>query len=618
MRAPRFLLAAALVAASVLSSASPAYAHGTLVQSDPADGSALDVAPDMVTLTFSESVSPDSSSVELVDLDGNTHPARIAGHGAGDESLVIVLGDVPDGLYSLRWAAFSASDGHITKGMIVWGFGADADLSQASFPDASKPIPPSEVAMRWAMFAGLALILGGIVVESIVLGSLRERFCAAADRPWHLESSRVAATWARRGSVLASVAVFSLVSHQIWSIAETSGQSIGDLLNSTLLSTSWGQWAIIRFLAVLAVAVMLIGKPVLAGSRALLVSLTGVALLSEAAAGHAAGTDTPIFSIVNDSLHLAAALSWVGGVFVLWQILRNREVHRPNRLGVVALREFSPFAEAALVATLVTGLLAIGPVITSVDAFVGSVYGQTMIVKLLAIGVVLLLALATRRGISPKGGHVRIGRESMATGIVVLTAAILTASAPATGITWMPQVKAEARQLAVVQDDVQLGMQITPNIPGQNLVLIDTASTRIPAPAAIDRVLMRVTPLDLDLATATFDVEPTESPGEYEVPTTRFSVAGDYDVQVVVRRLGLPDVTADFHWTVASAAGGREVRISDASIAGVTSTLGAVGVVVFLMLLVWRGASAIIRDRRLKSVEQFLIEDDRQRGRVDP
>ncbi len=618
MKTRRLMLALTVVAVSIISSASPAYAHATLVQSDPADGSALDEAPESVTLTFNETVSPDSSAVELVDVDGNSYPVEIIGHDGGDDSLLVVFGDVPDGLYSLRWTAFSASDGHITKGMIVWGFGAGADLSQASFPDASKPVPPSEVALRWAMFVGLALMLGGLVVEGIVLTSLRERFAAESDRPWHLASTRFAATWAWRGAVLASAAVLSLVAHQLWSISTATGQSMGDLVQTSLVSTSWGQWAIIRFLAVVAAAVILKGRPRLTGSRGLLVALGAVALLAEAAAGHAAGTETPLFSIANDTLHLAAALSWVGGVFVLWQILRNRGVERPDRLGAIALKEFSPFAEAALAATLVTGLLAIGPLITSVDSFIGTAYGQTMIVKLLAIGVVLILALATRRGLSPKGSHRRIGRESMATAVVIAAAAILTASAPATGITWMPVVNAESRQLAVVRDDVQLAMQITPNVPGQNLVLIDATSTRIPVPAPIDRVLVRVTPLDLDVETATFDVDPTGSVGEYQIPTTRFSVPGDYDVQVVIRRLGLPDVTADFRWTVSSAAGGRAVRVSDASIAGVTSTLGAAGVVVFLILLIWRGVAAMIRDRRLRSVEQFLIEDELHRGKVDP
>jgi len=618
MKTRRLMLALTVVAASIISSASPAYAHATLVQSDPADGSALDEAPESVTLTFNETVSPDSSAVELVDVDGNSYPVEIIGHDGGDDSLLVVFGDVPDGLYSLRWTAFSASDGHITKGMIVWGFGAGADLSQASFPDASKPVPPSEVALRWAMFVGLALMLGGLVVEGIVLTSLRERFAAESDRPWHLASTKFAAAWAWRGAVLASAAVLSLVAHQLWSISTATGQSMGDLVQTSLVSTSWGQWAIIRFLAVVAAAVILKGRPRLTGSRGLLVALGAVALLAEAAAGHAAGTETPLFSIANDTLHLAAALSWVGGVFVLWQILRNRGVERPDRLGAIALKEFSPFAEAALAATLVTGLLAIGPLITSVDSFIGTAYGQTMIVKLLAMGVVMILALATRRGLSPKGSHRRIGRESMATAVVIAAAAILTASAPATGITWMPVVNAESRQLAVVRDDVQLAMQITPNVPGQNLVLIDATSTRIPMPAAIDRVLVRVTPLDLDVETATFDVDPTGSLGEYQIPTTRFSVPGDYDVQVVIRRLGLPDVTADFRWTVSSAAGGRAVRVSDASIAGVTSTLGAAGVVVFLILLIWRGVAAMIRDRRLRSVEQFLIEDELHRGKVDP
>jgi len=610
------ILAAALM--MVLISAAPASAHATLVSSNPADGSVTDHSPTEIELNFNEPVSVESSTVELVDVDGTVHDARIIGPGSSDSTLVVDIGEAPDGLYSLKWTALSSSDGHVTRGMLVWGFGQDADLSQASFPDVSKPISPIEVTLRWALFAGLAGVLGGLLIDRLVLEPLRLRFAAHTEEDWHWDSARRAMLWVQRGAYLATGAALLLIVHQIWDVTSTTNQGVLSTANSLLLSTAWGQWAIIRLLALAAVSSMVRSGFRLTVSKSFITATVLVAVVSQAAGSHAAGLDSAIFSIANDSVHLAASAAWIGGVFILWRVLRVQGSQRPDRIASEALSLFSPFAAAAVAVIVITGLFAIGGQVQSVDALIGTFYGRTLMVKLVVVGVALLLALRVRSGICSSGSSTRIGREA-AVGIMVLaTAAVLTVSVPANGTTWLPVTHSESRQLAVVQDDIQMGLTVTPNVPGQNLVLVDATNTRRPAPAPIDRVLVRIEPVDIDVAVETIEVEPTGNPGEYQVATTRFGVPGAYNVELVVRRVGLPDVVSDFDWAVANGSNARDVVLSDRELRGITSLAGVAGAALFLGVLLWLAASASSRSRRVKSLESYLVHDERNRRRVDP
>lgn len=618
MTARRLLLLVTTTIALLVVSVAPASAHATLVRTEPADASVLDEAPTSVELSFNEAVSVESSTVEFIDVEGSSYDAEIVGHGANDSTLVVQLAEVPDGLYSLRWSAFSTSDGHLTRGMLVWGFGDGADLSEASFPTISRPVPPIEVMLRWMLFAGLALVIGGMVVEGLVLRPLRSRFAADSEESWHWTAATRTVFWVRRGARLSMAAGALLIVRQLWVVGSSTDQSIVDLVESSLLSTAWGQWAIIRLAAVVGIAIVVCCGHRVSASGGLIYSLAGIALVAQASGGHAAGTDDALFSIANDVVHLGASVAWLGAVFVLWRVLSVGGSRRPKHIASEALSAFSPFAMTAVAAAVVTGLLAVGGQVTSIDAFIGSLYGRAFLVKFFAIGVVLLLALSTRRAMSRDVSEQQTGGEAI-TGVLLLgVVALITASVPANGVTWLPNVKAETQQLAIVQDNIQLGLSVTPNVPGQNLVLVDAATTRRMIQADVDRLLVRITPNDLEVEPSTIEAELTERTGEYQVATTLFAAAGSYEVEIVVRRIGQPDVTTEFMWTVASAPDARGVVVSDGEIEGWTSLVGLLGAALLVGIVIWWGTTARARDRRMRDLESFLVDDSTNRRRVDP
>lgn len=600
-RRSRPLLLALASLLTVMVWASPASAHATLVGADPADGSLLDEAPQTVALTFSEPVSIDASTIEFIDAEGNRLDATISGHGDSESVLIVSLENAPDGLYSLRWSAFSSSDGHVTKGMLVWGIGAGADLTQADFAEPSDPISPIEVALRWAMLLSFGLMAGAVMLDRIVLSPLRSRYPSEQDEAWHQGSAAVLLRAMRVAASIAAGASLALIAYQLLAAWTSGSQSLIEAVDTALISTSWGQWALLRALALAALFVLVVRRGVRIGATGL--GLLGVVALAQSAGGHSAGTETAVFSILNDFVHLITSMSWVGAVVLLAAIARLT-VGRRSQLRAATLSAFSPVAFMVVGAAIITGLLAVGDQARSVDAAISTIYGQAMLGKLTLVAGMLAAAFVIRRQYDGRAVSRVIHFEAIAGALAIGLVAFMTASTPASGVEWRPAIAEGSRQLAVVSDDIQIGVTVSPNAPGQNFILIDTATVRRPALAPIDRVIARVRSTDVELAGTTFEIPATDRDGEYELATTSFSVSGNYDLKIVVRRAGLPDKVAEFDWTVADPSP-RDVIISDHAISPWTSALASAGAAAFALILASQAGIAVRRDRRTRPLESF-------------
>ena len=105
-----------LLALAMLSSASPAFAHAFLERASPPVGSEVVASPPEISMTFTESVEPLFSTIEVRDANG---AAVSAGglHVAPDNNrrLSIALTKLPPGIYTVIWHATSV-DTHKTEG----------------------------------------------------------------------------------------------------------------------------------------------------------------------------------------------------------------------------------------------------------------------------------------------------------------------------------------------------------------------------------------------------------------------------------------------------------------------------------------------------------------------
>ncbi len=132
---------ALLVALSaLLLTAPPASAHARVKSSDPAEGATLDVGPDRVSITFTEELPADYSTIEVLGPDDRAYDeGGPSVNGTELSTDLSVLG--PAGVYRIVWTVVS-EDGHPVEGDIEFtlstpGGGSGRELTEDE-PSASE------------------------------------------------------------------------------------------------------------------------------------------------------------------------------------------------------------------------------------------------------------------------------------------------------------------------------------------------------------------------------------------------------------------------------------------------------------------------------------------------
>jgi len=192
------------VAGILLAVAAPAAsAHATLLFTSPADGSAVAASPAVITLTFNENVSFTGTPVKLAGAGGHQLGLGAPRLSQGRSVLAVpVAGRLPDGVYTVTWQVTSA-DGDLVGSQSRFAVGpAPASLSSTAATPESSPGQWPTAALRWLLFAGLAVALGGIAGRALAAWS-RAGARAAGTSP---AAGPPPAPWALRGALLGAVA----------------------------------------------------------------------------------------------------------------------------------------------------------------------------------------------------------------------------------------------------------------------------------------------------------------------------------------------------------------------------------------------------------------------------
>jgi methionine-rich copper-binding protein CopC len=103
----------AIIALFLVASATAAEAHAFLDHASPLVGSTVPTAPHQVSLTFTQSLEPAFSTVEVTDANGarvDQGKAQVSGN-----TMQIGLKALPPGSYKVQWHALSV-DTHTTQG----------------------------------------------------------------------------------------------------------------------------------------------------------------------------------------------------------------------------------------------------------------------------------------------------------------------------------------------------------------------------------------------------------------------------------------------------------------------------------------------------------------------
>jgi copper transport protein len=563
MRRIAFFVAGALLC--TLASTDTASAHANLVRSEPASGAVLDSAPDEAVLEFTEDLDPAFTWVDLLNSRGEV---VVAGPGAIDPSsprmLRLRLEPLPDGAYALVWKARSAQDGHNTRGSIPFGIRvAPAIATMIPPPEAPNPmleVPPiADSTARWLALLLAAIALGGFPFALMVW---RPAVVTMKDSPTtHLEADRRLTEFVRRSTVWGGLA-FLLVNglfllNQAAVAAEVPlRQALGPALFE-LLPGQTGQVLLIRVGLMLAIILMTERLPLLGHGRVgalwLEVSLAGLLLLTFCLNSHAAALgQSATMAITADWLHLVAMVAWLGGLWPLSSAIRMSRTQPGEAVPLAALiPRFSTLALACVAILSITGVYSSVLHIRRVDLLAATTYGRALLLKLLFFGGLLLLGAVNLRVLSPRlrtaGNRLarpfgRTVRAELALGAaVLLVVGVMTSVAPSLTATEARQQQFSALVDEANIDGVSLALWATPRQVGDNQLAVDVLDSRPGAASAPTEVLLRLESSEMDMGTEQVEAQTTDGV-RFTARGNYFSMAGQWEVEIIVRRPGFDDV----------------------------------------------------------------------------
>ena len=551
--------------------ATPALAHAVLLSADPAPNALLDTAPAQVRLVLTEPVAPAFSRIAVFDQSGQqVDNGDLKSDSDDGTALVVTLPPLSSGTYLVSWEVLSTVDGHATSGSFPFGVGVAqlASASGAASSTAQRPTPFSASA-RWFNLTGLALLLGLLTFRLFVWNpAFRNIELVEADERLDLAFGRASLRVGLAGLALVELGlIFTLVA-QAARIDLLSLDNLG-----IWLGTQFGTLWLVRFFMTatvgFAVGDLYVGLG--EGRRGLrgwewwaaLAAVIGLALTTASVSHSAALTQDTQQAIAVDALHVLAAGVWAGGLIQLALGLWMGRSLSPDSRGWLNLSlslNFSALAAGAVGALLVSGVYLACKHVGSWPALLGTEYGLTLLAKLvlalpaLGIAAVNLLMIKPRldaalehpeadSSLTLQKRFRRLVRAEGAFAILVLAAAGLLTDLQRGQDAPLLSSQTGTVTLAQAVDDLTISLSVEPALVGQNT--FDVYVTDASGQPMVDakELSVRFTFLGQSLGTANAAAQ-SSGGGHYRVDGGYLSLAGQWEVEVVVRRSGAFDVFA--------------------------------------------------------------------------
>ena len=561
------LWAAALAAACLLAFWPPARAdaHANIIGSDPPPGASLAQSPAALTLRYSEDLDPSYTSVKLLDSHGGVvvpGPGEI--YPAAPRTLSLPLPPLPAGAYSAVWRARSATDGHLTQGTLAFTVGLPAGSvasALALLPPEGAPDPATAgpdaagTLLSWLSYLAVACLIGGLAFGTLV---------------WHasyqaggISTAEADAQMTSALKRLACAGLLALAALALLSILDQAAQAAGVpfwLAASARILGRFMTGRTARLLALRGIGAILLvplvrGLPPAGTGPArrwlLALALSAALLLTFSLQTHSSAND-PLGGTFLDWAHLLAMGAWLGGLLPLAVALRMAR-HGGGIVLTALVPRFSRVALACVAALGLTGLLNALPLVQTVDALTGTTGGRTLMVKaglfaaLIALGAINLLILSPRLRRAGQGagiGLARTVRIEMALGVLLLLASgVLIGVAPAHDALQADQLLGPSQQAQI--GPVRLALRVAPGRIGDDAFGVDVRDGRPGVAASPAQVLLRLSMAGMDMGTT--QVETSSQDGNrYVASGSYLTMAGLWQIEVILRRAGFDDVTQDF------------------------------------------------------------------------
>lgn len=344
-----------------------AFAHATLVSSDPADSAVLAAAPTRFVLTFNEPVSP--LVLRLIDDQGRA--TQLDYHLEDNAVVIDQPGPVGKGSHALSWRVIS-EDGHPVGGSVLFSVGAP---SAGAVPGSVEVIDwPLRIAIwfcRFLLYLGLFVGIGGVFFGT---------FIARDARPGR-----------RTEQVLMALAGLSLPVALGLQGLDAMDLPLSDFAKGiawhAAIGTSYALTLAIAFVALLDALVASVSR---GAARAVLAAMAFIGVgLALAASGHASAAQPQVLTRPAVFVHAVAVTFWIGALLPLAMLLRGDE-------GAQALTRFSRTIPFAIIPLLAAGIALAVVQVETPSLLLTTAYGRVLLVKLALVATLFLVAAVNR------------------------------------------------------------------------------------------------------------------------------------------------------------------------------------------------------------------------------
>jgi copper transport protein len=555
----------------LLAAATPVLAHALLLRSIPAENATLDRAPAQIELFFSETLEPSFSSISVLDSNGlSVDNADSKVDSADSTHLTVSLRSLPDGIYTVAWKALSAVDGHVTTGAFPFAVGNVDAAALAAAEQATRQVKLSlgEIIAKWLLYLAAMALTGGtlfiLIIWQPAYAALQSESEAAFDET----------LWER----LARLALIGLGLASILGLLVQAGQAAGSEIaapwspatGQILFSTRYGVLWLARFVLLLILVTTLLEMKS-RRARWLSFGISLLLLLTISLGSHAAAEPKPVWPVLGDWIHLVAASIWVGGLthFVagIWTVRRLSPATRTHLTSELIPR-FSILALLSVNVIILSGIYSAYLRIGSLEAFVNSLYGQALIVKILialpmvALGAINLLVITPRikRESIQANAPARVADRfrgivltEISLGVaLVLSVSVFTSIPPARITSTAPALTASAQA-----DDLKIDLDITPGRVGLNTFTLKLTANGQPVDETKE-VALRFTPTKVNVPPSEVQLIASGG-GVYSAKGAYLSLPDTWQVQAVVRREGQFDSFANFNFVVGTTSTGASL-----------------------------------------------------------
>ena len=542
------ILACAAALVSVVLGAENAAAHATLARSDPPAGATMAEPPGSIRLWFTEPLESRYTRAELLDGAGGVVAGVDSAIAPSDDHALIVTipTDLADGAYTVAWRTLSAADGHTLQG--YFGFRVGAGVVAGNVPAVASPTA-SEVLRsltRALALIGLAALLAIAPVSLGVLGPAARVVPGLGARlgPRLRHYAVAVASLAIVGSLAALIAQAAAIA------PETSlPEAIAQTLTETRYGQLWG-WRLLGLLIVAAaVAIACWGRAAWRCRALIVATLAGlVTPVPFSLVSHAAAQDVgAAAAVAADALHLLAAAIWGGGLFLLATVLAPALRFQPSagrrEAWRVAIPRFSALAVAAWGTLILSGLYSAWLQVGSIAALTETPYGRTLLLKgALLVGVLVLAAfhflLGWRGNSTVPAGRVglTLAAEALLVVAVLLVVGRLIGQEPAREVL-ASRSPGELSVPLLFEADAggRTGrLAISPGAVGVNAFALTVDEPALPDDS---EAVLRFGFAGREMGVQELAL-PATGPNRFQADGPELSVAGEWRLTAVVRKIG--------------------------------------------------------------------------------